>query len=83
MINKLKRNNVLKELLKKFGTECAADIENSIYLFSQKYADDNKTPFFLENIYDTKSEEILCILSNKNLMYIIKAIKDNKIDPKK
>ena len=82
MINKTKRNNILKELNKKIGNY-ARDVEQSIYIFSQNYADDNNTPFLLENIYDSKSDEILCLLDNKNLMYIIKAIKNNKIDPKK
>lgn len=83
MINKEKRNNVLKELSKKFGNDISKDIEDSIYRFSQNYADDNNTPFLLENIYESKADEILCILNNKNLMYIIKAIKKKEIDPKK
>lgn len=44
MIDKQKRNKVLTELNKKFGNEIANDIEQSIYIFSQKYADDNGTP---------------------------------------
>ena len=83
MINKDKRNKVFIELSKKFGNDNAKDIEESIYKFSQNYADDNGTPFLLENIYDSKSDEILCILSNKNLMYIVQAIKKGNIDPKK
>ena len=58
MINKEKRNKIFKELSKNFGNEHAKDIEQSIYIFSQKYADDNETPFLLENIYDSKSDEI-------------------------
>jgi DNA-directed RNA polymerase subunit M/transcription elongation factor TFIIS len=83
MINKDKRKNIFKELSKKFGNEYSKDIETSIYIFSQKYADDNGTPFLLENIYDSKSDEILSILNNKNLMFIIQAIKKGDIDPKK
>ena len=83
MINKDKRHKVFQELSKKFGNDNAKDIEQSIYIFSQKYADDNNTPFLLENIYDSKSDEIMCILDNKNLMYIIQAIKKGNIDPKK
>ena len=51
MINKEKRNTIFTELNKKFGNEIAKDIEESIYKFSQNYADDNGTPFLLENIY--------------------------------
>lgn len=83
MIDKRKRNKVLTELNKKFENEIAIDIEQSIYIFSQKYADDNGTPFLLENIYDSKSDEILSILNNKNLMFIIQAIKKGNINPKK
>lgn len=83
MIDKQKRNKVLTELNKKFENEIAIDIEQSIYIFSQKYADDNGTPFLLENIYDSKSDEILSILNNKNLMFIIQAIKKGNINPKK
>jgi DNA-directed RNA polymerase subunit M/transcription elongation factor TFIIS len=83
MIDKEKRNNIFKELSKKFGNEIAKDIEQSIYIFSQKYADDNGTPFLLENIYDSKADEILSILNDKNLMFIIQAIKKEDIDPKK
>ena len=83
MINKDKRKKILQELNKKFGNEHAKDIEQSIYIFSQNYADDNGTPFLLENIYDSKSDELLNILNNKNLMFIIKSIKKGNIDPKK
>ena len=83
MINKNKRNKIFTELSKKLGNNNAKDIEQSIYIFSQKYADDNGTPFLLENIYDSKSDEILNILNDKNLMFIIQAIKKGNIDPKK
>lgn len=83
MINKDKRNKIFSELSKKFGNDNGRDIEQSIYIFSQKYADDNGTPFLLENIYDSKADEILCILNNKNLMYIIQAINKGDINPKK
>ena len=83
MINTIKRNDNVKELSKKFTLNIATDIEESIYKFSEQYADDNGTPFLLENIYDSKVEEILCILTNKNLEYLIQAIKKNKINPKR
>ena len=83
MIDKIKREKILKDLSLKFNTEHAKDIEQSIYIFSQKYADDNGTPFLLENIYGSKADEILNLLNNKNLMFIIQAIKKGNIDPKK
>ena len=83
MIDKIKREKILKDLSLKFNTEHARDIEQSIYIFSQNYADDNGTPFLLENIYSSKADEILNLLNNKNLMFIIQAIKKGNIDPKK
>jgi DNA-directed RNA polymerase subunit M/transcription elongation factor TFIIS len=83
MINKHIRDNTFNELRKKFGDNISKDIEQSIYNFSEKYSEDNGTPFLIENIYNTKSEEILCLLNNKNLMYIIQAINKGKINPKK
>ena len=83
MINKDKRNKILLEMNKKLGNKIALDVEQSIYIFSQKYADDNGTPFLLEDIYDSKVAEISNILNSKNLMFIIQAIKKGNIDPKK
>lgn len=83
MIDKIKREKILKDLSLKFNTEHAIDIEQSIYIFSQNYADDNGTPFLLENIYSSKADEILNLLNNKNLMFIIQAIKKGNINPKK
>ena len=83
MINKDKRNKILLEMNKKLGNKIALDVEQSIYIFSQKYADDNGTPFLLEEIYDSKVNEINNILNSKNLMFVIQAIKKGNIDPKK
>lgn len=83
MINiKLRTENV-QDLSKKFSPNIAKDIEESIYLFSKQYSEDNGTPFLLENIYESKITEFLSILSTKNLQYIIQQINKNKIDPKK
>ena len=71
MINKDKRNKIFLEMNKKLGNKIALDVEQSIYIFSQKYADDNGTPFLLEDIYDSKVAEISNILNSKNLMFII------------
>lgn len=82
MINKTKRNDIYLKLIKKFDKNIAKDIEESIYIFSKKYADDHETPFLIENIYDTKAEELLCSFDNDNLMFIIKQIKNKNINPK-
>ena len=64
MIDKKLRDNTFKELSKKLGNKHATKIEKSIYEFSDEYSEANGTPFLIQQIYETKSEEILCILTN-------------------
>ena len=82
MINKKTRNDIFNKFNKIVGNSIAKDIEESIYNFSEDYAESNNTPFLLENIYISKAEELYCLL-NTNLQIVIKAINDKKIDPKK
>ncbi len=83
MINKKKRDEIVHKFNKFFGPELSIDIEKSIYNFSIDYAENNNTPFLLENIYLSKSDELFCLLTGVNLQKIIKAIKEKKIDPTK
>ena len=83
MIDKKLRDGIFKELSKKFGTNVAKKIEHGIYKFSEEYAENNGTPFLTQQIYETKSDELMCILTNKNLQYLIHAIKQDKIKPEK
>jgi len=83
MISKNLRDNTLNFLSKKFKSELAIRIEESIFKFSNIYAEDNNTPFLLEQIYESKSDDFNRLLSNKNLEFIIKNIKEKKIDPNK
>jgi len=80
MINKDLRNKVIDEFKKMVGNEIANEIEKSIFNFSENYAESNNTPFLLEQIYNTKSQELLCIIKS-NLQYIITNIKNNLINP--
>lgn len=77
------RANVTKQLTKVISEKIAKDIELSIYNFSKEYAEINDTPYLMQQIYDTKSEEIICQLLNKESNYLVKAIKDKKIDASK
>ena len=81
MINKKIRDEVFNKFNKLFGPNISKDIEESIYKFSIDYAESNNTPFLLENIYISKTDEIYCLLNN-NLQISIKAFNDKKIDPK-
>jgi transcription elongation factor S-II len=83
MINKKKREEIFNTFNKFYGPDISKDIEESIYNFSLDYAENNNTPFLLENIYLSKSDELKCLLNGANLQKVIKAIKDKKIDPKK
>lgn len=83
MINKEIRDTFFKELSKKIGNQNSIKLEEGLFDFSNSYAENNGTPFLLEEIYKTKSNEILDLLSKDNLQNIIFLIKNNKIKPEK
>ena len=80
MIEEKIRDNVYEEFRKLFGNDRAKLIEKSIYMFSEDYAESNNTPFLLQNIYENKANELLCLLGGKNLEIVIKALVNKKID---
>ena len=82
-IDKKTRENTIAKFKKIINEKIAKDIENSINNFSKEYATINETPYLLDSIYDTKSEEILSQLMNKETDFLVKALKANKIDPTK
>jgi DNA-directed RNA polymerase subunit M/transcription elongation factor TFIIS len=77
------RNNVIKQITKLLGDKIAKNVELSIYNFSKEYAEINDTPYLIQSIYDSKSEEILCQLNNKESQYLVSSLKENKIDGEK
>ena len=74
MINKDLRDSMFKEISKKLGNDIGEIVEKSIFDFSDQYAESNGTPFLLQQMYESKAEEIICILNGKNLEYIITSI---------
>jgi len=58
-------------------------VEDSIYNFSIDYATVNETPYLIEQIYDTKVDEILKLVKDKETDYFLKSLKSGKIDPVK
>lgn len=80
-----KKNKQLKKSLKKFlgkkYNNIIEKIEKGIFEFSVNYSEVNNTPFLLENIYKTKFDEILCILTGNNQKYFIQSILNGKIKP--
>ncbi len=82
-IDSTTRNDIVKRITQVISDKLAKDVEISIYNFSKEYAEINETPYLLQSIYDTKSEEIICQLLNKESDYLIKLLKDKKIDATK
>lgn len=72
------RKKTVKKFLKFIDLEKSTKLEFALYNFSNNYAIDNDTVFLLEQIYNTKTDEIINLLSNNNLIFI-KLINDNKI----
>ena len=79
-IDSASRKDIEKQITKVVGDKIAKDIENSIYNYSKEYAEIQDTPYLLQQIYDDKSQQILCQLLNQNSDYLTKALKDKKID---
>jgi DNA-directed RNA polymerase subunit M/transcription elongation factor TFIIS len=76
-MNKI-RDDCYNHLNKMLGSDTAKIIEKSIYNFSKEYNDDNGTQL-LEQIYQSKSEELLKLIG-KNLKFILDSIKHKTID---
>ena len=82
MISKEIRQELVDFLKKILKPSIAIDIEESTFEFSKIYAEDNNTPFLLEEIYKAKIDDIKKILGKENLEYVIKLIKEDNINPK-
>jgi len=79
----MEREKNVKKISEILGDKIAKIMENSIYNFSKDYTEENETPFLLDSIYLDKFNEIYNLLINKKSIYLIEAIKKNKIDPAK
>ena len=77
-VEKQIRDNYRKQLEKIVNTTIASKIENGIFKFTQEYVAKEETPYLSEEIYKTKSLEILDLLKNASL---IKNIETGKLDP--
>ena len=81
-IDSSSRDQVIKNISKFLDEKISKDVELSIYNFSQEFAEINDTPYLIQQIYESKNDEIMCHLSIKQ-SFLVKAIKDKKIDPLK
>ena len=75
------RKLIVKRLTKIFDKKTSNLIENSILSFSEQYAETQGTPFLLPQIYQDKSDELLCHFENDKNSELIQSIKSKKIDP--
>ena len=79
-IDKDTRTLIVKNLTKILDEKIAKDIEISIYNFSKEYAEMNDTAYLIESIYKDKSDNIMCLLKSTKSSYLLRALKENKID---
>lgn len=74
------RKNVVKQLVKVLDKKLANQVEESIFNFSKDYAETNDTPSFLiQSIYETKSNDIINEITNKDSEYLLNSIKNETI----
>jgi DNA-directed RNA polymerase subunit M/transcription elongation factor TFIIS len=81
-ITNITRTNCIEKLNKIIDKKNSKLIEHSIYDFTIDYAQLNDTPNLIEEIYESKSEEIINLLNDKEI-YLFKAIKEGVIDVSK
>jgi len=79
-VDKQTRDESKKNLSKYISSEYTNKVEESINKFSENYANANDTPYLIEQIYQTKFEEILKLIIDKENPFILNSIKENKID---
>jgi DNA-directed RNA polymerase subunit M/transcription elongation factor TFIIS len=77
------RGKNIKKICEILDKKIAEEIEKSIYNFSKEYTEMNDLPYLLESIYSDKFNEIFNLLINKKSTFLIKALKEGKIDSSK
>ena len=77
----MNREKNIKTLSVIITEKIAKNIEISIYNFAKEYSEVNETPFLIDSIYLDKFTEIYNLLINKKSIFLIEALKTNKIDP--
>ena len=77
------REKNIKKLSEILDNKIAKDIEVSIYKFSKEYTEMNDLPYLIDSIYSDKFNEIFNLLINKKSTFLIKALKEGKIDASK
>ena len=73
------RKKTIKNFLKYINLDKASKLEYALYNFANDYANENNTIFLLNEIYNSKAEELLKLLLNKNVIFL-KLINNKKIN---
>ena len=76
------RNNYVGKLNTIVDKKNGKLIEKSIYDFSIDYANVHETPYLIDQIYESKADEIINLLKDKEI-HLLKAIKEGVIDVSK
>jgi len=79
-VDKQLRTKTKETFTKLLNTNYSNKIEESIFNFSVDYATVNETPYLIEQIYETKVDDIIKLLHNKGNDYFLKAIKEEQIN---
>ena len=69
------RNSVIKVLSYILDENLAKQIEESIYNFTKNNIDSDTPSFLFQSIYESKSNDIINEIKNKDSDYLLKAIK--------
>lgn len=69
------RKLVIKTLSDILDSKLAKQIEKSIYNFTENNIDSDTPSFLFQSIYESKSNDIINEINNKNSDYLLKAIK--------
>ncbi len=73
------RNNYVTKFNGLVDKKLGKSVEQSIYNFSIDYATVQETPYLLDQIYESKADEIFNVLKDKEIS-LLKAIKEGVID---
>jgi DNA-directed RNA polymerase subunit M/transcription elongation factor TFIIS len=78
-IDKECRDNIVKILSKVINEDLAVKVEESIFNFIKVYTENDTPSFLVQSIYETKSNDIINEITNKDSNYLLTAIKDGSI----
>ena len=73
------RKNVVKILSKVNSEKAAKKVEESIFNFIRDYTETDTPAFLIQSIYETKSNDLINEITNKDSDFLLKAIKSDNI----